>query len=227
MMKDYLKITILILLLITILAIPKTILPAAASPDLYFLFADDFNDGNTDGWWLGYSHALPHTYGNWRIENGVLVQDMGGDDFITLVENHIFSDQVLETKFKFNGPAGYGGFTLWFQDYNNLVFINVYPAAGGVGVAEWINGVGQSTSYPFSLTYDDAWHSLKVAADSVNEIIYVYMDGDFLFSHHTTTSQRTGRSGLMNGNGGGYFDDFKLSSEGLPPMTVFLPILQK
>jgi len=48
--------------------------------DLYF--SDDFDDGNTDGWWLDSIHiSSPVQPGNWRIENSSLVQDAGPDHY--------------------------------------------------------------------------------------------------------------------------------------------------
>lgn len=85
------------------------ILTIFVSPVQAATLIDDFNDGNADGWWFGPSHANPNVYGNWRVENGVLVQDVGGDGMIALLENYYISDQTTETQIKYNDPAGYGG----------------------------------------------------------------------------------------------------------------------
>jgi hypothetical protein len=226
-MKHFLLISIVFVLVFLFLTASGGTSPVHATPTHYFLFLDEFNDGNADGWWLGYSHANHSVYGNWRVENGVLVQDMGGDGFVALVENFQISDQIIETKLKFNGPAGYGGFTLWFQDYNNLVFINAYPAADFISVAEWINGIGTGTTYSHPLNYDNAWHTMRVLVLSGTGDLMVYIDNEYLFTHHTSTTQRTGQSGLMNGNSGGYFDDFMVSSGDSAPTRCYLPLVHR
>lgn len=176
------------------------------------IFFDDFNDGNTDGWWLGYSLKTPSFYGNWRVEDGTLIQDTGGDGVIALIQNHIFSDQTIETKLKLNGPSGYGGLILWSQDNNNWTHVIIYPAAGFVEVSAHVNGTTFGFQYPYPSLANDTWYDLKVVADSTNGNLDVYLDGNYLFTHTVTTPNRTGQSGVMNGNAGGAFDDFKLTS---------------
>ena len=36
------------------------------------------------------------------------------------------------------------------------------------------------------------------------------MDDTYIFTYNATTPNRTGQSGVTSGNGGAYFDDFKL-----------------
>jgi hypothetical protein len=185
---------------------------------------DDFNDGNLDGWEILGSHKDPSDFGNWHVENGVLVHDWGGDGFIALLDNLSFSSQTVETQIKFVGPAGYGGFWIWFQDYDNNVVVNVYPASGGIRLTEWENRVERSSFYPYSINYnDDLWYNLKVEADSGSGILRVYMNGEHIITHQTTTPNRMGQTGYMAGNSGGYFDDFKLSSIDAPPFIDIKP----
>jgi hypothetical protein len=40
----------------------------------------------------------------------------------------------------------------------------------------------------------------------------VYVDDNLLFSHTLTIPNRIGQTGLINGNVGGTFDNFKLTS---------------
>ena len=74
-------------------------------------FSDDFNDGNADGWWLGPSIHTPWVNGNWRVENGTLVQDAPGDAFVALVQNIEVSSQSLTTDVFPYQVAGYAGVT--------------------------------------------------------------------------------------------------------------------
>ncbi len=140
----------------------------------------------------------------------MLVQDKQGDGFIGLLDNFYMSDQVVETRLKFNGPAGYGGIIFWLQNYQNSVNINVYPGSGGIWGSEIINGVGYATFYPYDINYNDnLWYTLKVEADSISGNILVYVNDVYLFTYTATTPNRTGQTGLINGNSGGYFDNFK------------------
>lgn len=185
---------------------------------------DDFNDGNTNGWWFGPSHKDPSVYGNWRVENGVLLQDVGGDGFSGLLENLYISNQVVETQLKPVGPAGYDGIIVWYQDVGNYVWVSVYPGAGGLGAIEWIDGVDYGALYPYYLTYNDnLWYKLRVEADSTSGDLVVYLDDVYVFTYHTTTPTRIGRTGIMNGNGLGYFDDFTVYSNDVPPTIDIKP----
>lgn len=177
-----------------------------------YSFSDNFDDNNADGWWLGYSHHTPWINGNWRVENGILVQDQAGDDFIALVENIQSSDQTIETQLKLNGPAGYGGVTFWYED-NSRVTIIMYPAAGtnGLYITEVSDGVSKSVSFPYQYL-ENTWYNLKVNANSASGELKVYIDNTYLFSYTVSTTTRIGQSGINNGNSGGYFDDFILDS---------------
>lgn len=181
-------------------------------------FFDNFNDGNADGWWLGYSH---HTgvAGNWRVEDGILLQDQGGDGFIALVENLPISNQSIETQLMHKGYSGYGGVTIWYQDRYNWIAVRIYPAADGVWVNESINGGGTESYYPhlFSV-YEAIWYNLRVDVDSANGKLAVYLDDTYLFTYDANTPYRTGLSGLFSGNTGAYFDNFSLTSTDIPPI---------
>ena len=69
-----------------------------STPALAATFFDDFNDGNTNGWWFGPSLKEPLVFGNWHVEDGVLLQDVGGDGFNSLIENLYLSNQTVETR---------------------------------------------------------------------------------------------------------------------------------
>jgi len=192
-------------------------------------YFDDFNDGDINGWRIGPSHKVPSDYGNWRVEDGTLIQNSPGDGFIILLENFQFSNQIVETQIKFIGPAGYGGILIWFQDYGNFIYINIYPGSGSIWVDELIDGIGYPTSYPYSINYNEnLWYLQKVEADSVSGDLRVFINNEYIFTYHTLTPNRSGQSGLMNGNSGSYFDDFKLIINDIPPASdnsIFLPLI--
>ncbi len=175
-------------------------------------FFDNFDDGNADGWWLGYSQHTPWTNGNWRVENGVLMQDQSGDQFNALVENIQVSNQIIETQLLVNSPSGYGGITIWFQNDNNWVNVLIYPAANEVWVIERIDSANNLFRYPYASGANNTLYDLKVDADSTGGGLAVYINDVYLFTHTTITPYRNGQSGVNNGNAGGYFDNFNFTS---------------
>jgi len=180
-----------------------------ASVNVYAdIFFDDFNDGDADGWWLGHNQF--GQYGNWRIENGSLLQNRPGDGYVALVEDLLFSSQTIETQLKMNSVAGYGGITLWHKDYNNWIRVRVYPAAGNIYVTENIDGSRPDRFlYPYQTSHN-TWYNLRVDVDSPSGELGVYIDDNYLFTYTAITPYRTGSSGVFSGNSGGYFDDFSI-----------------
>lgn len=175
-------------------------------------FFDDFNDGNAEGWWLGYSLEHPWVLGNWRVEEERLVQDANGDSFAALIDNNQYSSQIIETQIGLYGNVGYGGVVLWFQDVSNWVVVHLSPAYQLVTVWQSVGGAWTQTTYPYvpSSAYPTL-DSLKIEANSVSGNLAVYLNNSYLFTHTVTTTNRTGQSGVLNGNNGGYFDNFTVS----------------
>ena len=178
-------------------------------PGINNVFFDDFDDGNTDGWWLGYA-LKDHLWGNWRVEDGTLVQDTGDDGVLALIENHQFSSQTIETRLKVNGPSGGNGVILWYQNDNNFVYVVV--SGNGVEISENNNGTWSVYSHPYPSFAFGTWYDLKVFADSISGNLDVYLDGNYLVTRTMNTPIRIGQTGVVNGNAGGAFDDFKLTS---------------
>jgi hypothetical protein len=164
-------------------------------------FFDDFNDGNTDGWWLSEK-------GQWSIENDTLKQDKDGEDHVLgLVENLIISDQVIETEVY---TPGYGGIALWYQDKFNYIDILIYPFSSGIYLVERFDGEVKKYQYGFT-TRHYTWYDLRIEADSKTGELDIYIDGTYIFTYQTTTTKREGLSGVSSGNGGANFDDFTLT----------------
>ena len=189
------------------------------------LFFDDFDDGDTDGWWLGFNHwDFPIEEGNWRIEDGRLAQDALPDHYIALVENLTLSDQTIETQVMLKSPKGYGGVTVWYKDPYNWTNVYLYPNDRGIFVFENIDGAGSSVGwfgYRYT-SYEDTWYDLRVEADSMNGKLAIYVNDTYVLTHNTITPYRRGLSGLSCGNGGAYFDDFRIVPV---PGTVLLASL--
>lgn len=189
-------------------------------------FSDNFDDGNADGWWLGFSHHTPWVNGNWRVEDGKLVQDQAGDEFIALIDNLNLSAQTIETQLHTLGPSGYGGVTIWYKDNFHYTVVGMYPAAGLIYVTE---RTGDGWEYIHSTNYATPsvltcaiLCNLKVIADDVTGKLDIYLNDVYDLTYTVLTTYRTGQSGLLSGNAGGYFDNFSITS----PLVVD-PLIDK
>jgi hypothetical protein len=180
------------------------------TPKPHFIFFDDFNDNDAAGWSFTALAYPGGGIGNWRVVDGQLVQDLGGDHYKALVENIVLSNQSIEVSMNVHEFA-YGGVTLWFQDEAHWVEVWSYPGYGRFEVYE-INGHLNAISTAYDFNYPGGvWNRLRVDANSKSGALNVYMDDVFLFTHKVTLAERTGLSGVNCGNAGATFDDFKLS----------------
>lgn len=213
------KRTIITVAIMGILALVGPVQSAQANT-----FFDNFNDGNADGW-ISVAGYPPGTFGNWRVENGVVIQDQGHDGFMFLVNNFPMSNQSVETKILWN-DAAYGGITLWNYDVNTFVVVSISPrtySGLSLTVDEYINGVRYNHNYPLEVL-ERTWYTLKVDANSLTGELAIYLNDTYLRTQALETTYRTGLTGFLSGNGGGSFDDFRLTSTNpVPlPLTVWL-----
>lgn len=195
-----------------------------ASPSYAGTFFDNFDDGNADGWWLGNSHHTRWIWGNWRVVDGTLVQDIGADAVIALVQNLPVSNQSIETQLKTNEPSGGCGVTIWYHDIDNYILVAVSPAIGRIAVGEYINNVEAGSYYQNVSLQNGRWYNLRVDANSVKGELAVYLDNVYLFTYVASTQYRLGLSGVFTGNAGGYFDNFRLTSNDIPPINITIDI---
>lgn len=186
-------------------------------------FFDDFNDGNADGW--------TYINGNWRVENNMLAQDQGGDVYKALVTDLQISSQSIATQMyigstKWPDWGGADGVTIWYKDSNNWIDVIVYPWAGAINVTQLIDGVATTSTYSPQLYGNHIWYDLRVNADAATGEVSVYIDNTYLFTYEASTPYRTGLSGVNSHNAGGYFDNFRLTSNDIAsapePATMLL-----
>lgn len=200
-----------------ILVLVAVLFGLTTSPSYAGSFSDNFDDGNADGWWLGYSLALPWIDGNWSVIDGALVQDSGYDGVIGLVENEQLSSQIVETDTKILGFSGGTGIIFWFNDNFNMMYIIL--SGGQIEIAEYNNDFFNNEY--FDIDYgvnEDRWVNLRVDANSDSGEIKVYMDGEYKFNYFVTTTNRAGQTGVINGASAA-FDNFSITSESIvsPP----------
>ena len=168
-------------------------------------FSDDFNDGNLDGWtFASRDERSGDPALNWIVEDGKLLEDSIWDAQFALVENLSLSSQSIEVQAHI---LGFAGITLWYKDINNFVTIGSYQSGAAIYVGEMINGIGYTSTYSYSggqsILFD-----FRVDANSSTGELDFYVGGEYVFTHKAKTRTRTGLSGLVGGNGGGYFDNF-------------------
>jgi hypothetical protein len=188
------------------------------------IFYDNFDDGDADGW--SFYPGKASAYGNWRVENGSLVEDSGGDGYIGLVDGLVVSTQSIDVRLRTNYPSGYGGVVLWYQDQSNFLVVRLYPAVHAVWVAAVVDGVAvKEAVLPISNAIgNNTWHELRVDANSVSGEVAVYLNGANLSGYQAETPHRTGRSGVFSGNAGVSYDDFRIVSSGIPSLGCPPPV---
>jgi len=174
------------------------------------LFFDDFNDGNADGWMFASRDGrVNDPASSWRVEDGRLLEFSGYDAQMAFVENLSLSSQSIEVQADI---LYFAGIALWYEDLDNYVFIGKYRGGGAIYVGEIINGIGgYGAAYPY-LGTQYGLYDFRLDADSSIGQLDFYVDGQYQFTYTATTKLRYGLSGLGGGNGGGYFDNFMVTS---------------
>ena len=183
-------------------------------------FWDNFSDGKLDGWIFAsrdgrvdYDPAL-----NWSVADKRLLEDSGWDTQFALVDNISFSSQSIAVKVEI---LYWAGIALWYRDINNFVIITKYPSGAGsaIYVGEVVDGIASTSTYTYSGTQSISFN-FRVDANSSTGQLDFYVGGEHVFTHTVQTTVRTGLSGLVSGNGGGYFDNFRVTS--LDAETIIL-----
>ena len=170
-----------------------------------YSFSDDFNDGDLDGWtFASRDDRSGDPALNWIVEDGKLLEDSGWDAQFALVENLSLSSQSIEVQAHI---LGFAGITLWYKDINNFVTIGSYQSGAAIYVGEMIKGIGYTSTYSYSGS-QSVFFDFRVDANSSTGELDFYVGGEYVFTHKAKTRTRTGLSGLLSGNGGGYFDNF-------------------
>jgi hypothetical protein len=178
-------------------------------------FTYDFNDGNLNAWDINQTLNLSSNYGNWRIENHILLQDSGFDGVLALLNNNQFATQKTEADFKLNGPSGTSGIVIWFQDTSNFVYIIL--SNGHVEVAQRLNSNWSTNLYDYNYNINDnRWVHFKLEANSANGELKVYADNNLIVNKIVSTTKRLGQTGIVQGNAGASVDNFILTTNGKP-----------
>jgi hypothetical protein len=186
-------------------------------------FLDDFNDGSTDRW---LSAPDPNgIYGDWGVEEAVLVHRYGQSNSVSfLVKDLVLSHQVIEAEVS---TGDYAGVVFWYQarpagiaNYTAATYNNSRRQI----ILSWhIDGVDYEYAYGYYYPAG-VWFDLKVVANSTTKELAIYVNDTHLFSYQTNTPYSSGLSGVISGNGTGYFDNFRLTSDDIPPIAITIDI---
>ena len=189
----------------------------SSSPVFAGNFTDDFNDGNADGWFTGPAYATAPPDSNYRVENGVVVQDFGRDGYMFLKDGLTLTDQSLQANVLWhdNGDAG---LALWYLNADNWVKIQTYRGDSFMVGEKWceISPCGRDTNYsyviyPHTFAARD-WQRHRVEANSETGEIKLFVDDELILSHIVGPNvNREGLSGFVSSNAGGSFDNYLVS----------------
>ena len=180
-------------------------------------FTDDFNDGNADGWITGLAYATAPPDSNYRVENGVVVQDFGRDGYVFLKDGLVLSDQTIQADVLWhdNGDAG---LALWYLNADNLVKIQTYRGDSFMVGEKWcdVSPCGRDTNYSYEIyphTFSSRdWQTHRIEANSETGEIKLFVDDKLIFTHTIGPNMnREGLSGFVSSNAGGSFDNYLVS----------------
>jgi len=192
------------------------------------LFADDFNDGNCDGW------TRAAGCGNWDPTGGVLrAWRIGNDDNIIVAGQPTWSNYTVSADIRYNRQGPYfndAEIYLRYQDRNNYYKVGIRNFYGYWRLKYTVKAGGQivdqNWAYYFSKTnrpVEGTWYNLKIAAQT--NLFRVYFDQREVGSF-TATNFAAGRIalgtkavqlGIYDPQRGYYFvDDDELSMDGGP-----------
>ena len=179
-------------------------------------FHDNFNKGDADGWiYASRDGRVNDPASSWSVVDGRLLEDSGYDAQMALVENIPFKSQTLVVQADI---LAWAGIILWYKDLNNYIAMGSYGSGAAIYVGEYFNGIASGGTYPhIGSPSVSPIYEFKVDANSETGNIDFYVNGLYQFTYTAQTNVRTGLSGLVGRNGGGYFDNFEVTSLKSPP----------
>ncbi|RLG38557.1 MAG: hypothetical protein DRO01_06300, partial [Thermoproteota archaeon] len=147
------------------------------------LFADDFNDGDMDGW------QRIAGCGNWTVEDGSLrAWRLGNSDNILVAGDGTWSNYEVSADIRYNAQGPYfndAELYLRYVDRENFVKVHIRNFHGfwrlKYTVRENTNITSQGWIHEFTKTnrpVENTWYNLKVVA--TGQIFHVYFDGDYV-----------------------------------------------
>ena len=106
------------------------------------------------------------------------IQNQGHDGFMFLLKNFPMSTQSVEAKIKQLADGG-NGFTIWYQDENNWVWVWYPDNYGNFVVTEKVDGTFVDTPYPLQYSEKASWVFLRVL-DTGSSFVNTDVSTDFI-----------------------------------------------
>ncbi len=187
--------------------------PSAGSPpenrSNVYLFWDDFNDGNNDGW-------TEHN-GDWYVTGNTYYQASDLTTYvITSIGDSGWSDYILETRINIASGGATGGFAgvlFRFQDVDNHYAVILDDRdPDSIWIRQWISGSYTTDPQEWDdvSMNRDAWYDLKVEVYDCgsNDCIAAYFNG---YRHaYNYTQYDSGEIALMMHGTQAYYDNIKV-----------------
>jgi FlaG/FlaF family flagellin (archaellin) len=190
---------------------------ASDSKKLNYVFNDNFNDGNENGW---TEYAA-----NWIVENGEYSQDLNGYDRWTQAGEN-WTNYELSGKFKIlNSLSPYtgnhSGFQVRAKDINNFYQFSFFaeyswcdtdpgPGCRGIEISKhFTSWAHQTTCIPYWFDYNK-WYEIKVSC--IGNRFKIYVNGVFITEWVDSSSDSLyGKIGINTHDAHVHFDDIKVT----------------
>jgi pectate lyase len=193
------------------------VVPAASAATL---FADDFEDGDTDGW--------TRSGGSWSVvtDGSRAWRQSGTSSDARALAGSVWSDQAVQVRVKptgFNGANRHAAVAARVQNTNNYYYLGLTSAGSAVlGKRSGGSSVTLATA-PAAVTLG-TWYTLRLEA--FDSTLRGFLDGVQVVSA-TDTTFGSGRAGLATAYASASFDDLLVTdvpgTGGTPTSTPTTP----
>lgn len=171
------------------------------------LFADDFEDGNADGW--------TPTSGTWSVQSGQYVGQAGGGNSFSVAGESSWTDYVLQAKVSVTSNAGGNkdaGLLFRYTDADNFYVLylkNDDRSGRKMELVKSVGGVKTTLAYANPSVAADTFYTYKIAVHGSDISVY---QNDVLQFSATDSSLASGKIGARTyANTKAYFDDITVT----------------
>jgi RHS repeat-associated protein len=182
-------------------------------------FLDDFNDGNTTGWF--------NWGGTWSAAGGVLAMTAAGAGYLAQANSD--ADHEARFDYRFTDTAGgdYGHFVFRFESSDDYLSVLVLP--GYLELRSAVNGTVTALDTASIGTTDGQWYTLRAQCDGANVTVWRSTPGELETAVLTTTAAVPLTTsyltfGLYNSTGSTspfQYDNIRIFSDSLSTTTTF------
>lgn len=160
---------------------------AQAASDTAILFADDFEDGNYDGW-------TPRAGSNWDVKSGQLIFTAPGSEAIISAGESSWTDYSYEAKVRMDA-GGFPGLLARMQDKDNFYMFRYEPNKKGLELSVRRNNTDTLLQEASFNPVQGSWVTFKIVVRG--NILQGYVDGHKLIEVYDDTFS-SGMIGFRN-----------------------------